>query len=218
MKTLRAISLICAGFFLFSSTHAESRTKTKANIKKCIKLVKETCGSKSYKACMSAKTKKTSQVSECLSFLVTQNKVKKVDTSSLGASVRKFITSSEMSTDQKKCFEISKVVCKEGEDLNLCMKRRAGKFPSYCREAAIQGIDSLKGIYKNDRKAAMCADLLVAKCDFKLPEAKEKPNPKVYQAALDSYQSCLKSRIAKEKECGDVIDPKKNNGATQLIQ
>jgi len=200
------------------STQVEAASSDKNNIKKCLSLVKKTCGNKDYKTCMSAQTKKSAQVSECLSFLVTQNKKTKINTNGLGNSIKELISSSVMSKDQKKCFEISKVVCAEGEDLTLCMKKRAGKFPSFCREAAIQGIDSLKGVYRSDRKAAMCADILVAKCDLALPEAKIKPNPKLYQAALDKYQSCVQARVLQEKECKDVIDPKKNDGATQLIK
>ena len=180
--------------------------------------MKKTCGEKDYKSCMNEKSEKTAHVSECLSYLVTENKKKKINTEGLGKSVKKLIANSEMTKDQRKCFEVSKLVCREGENLNECMRKRAGKFPSFCREAAIQGIDSLKEIYKNDRKAAMCADLLVAKCDFVLPEAKEKPDPKLYQAALNKYQACVKSQVNREKECKDVVDPKREGGSTQLVQ
>lgn len=214
---LTAATLVFS-FGIEAESESSKNRKSKLNIEKCVKLVKRSCGERDYKTCMANKDEKTAKVSACLAYLVTENGKKKINTEGLGKSIKELITNSEMSLDQKKCFEVSKLVCGEEEDMDSCMKKKAGKFPSFCRQAAIQGVDSLKEVYRNDRKAAMCADILVAKCDLVLPEAEEKPNPKQYQAALSKYQSCVKKRVTMERDCKGAIDIKKEGTATQLIR
>ncbi len=202
-------------FFFFTSGAYAGTSKVK--VKKCVNLLKKTCGSKDYKVCMSSQPKNAPKVSKCLSLLITENKKKTVNTDGLSTSIKKLIGGSGMSADQKKCFKIAKKVCKGDEDFSSCIKKRASQFPSFCRQEEIQGVGSLKKAYRGDREMAQCTDVLVKKCDFKLPKATEKPDPKLYQAAMKKYQSCLKSQLTKQSACSKASNPK-SSGATQLIQ
>jgi len=188
-------------------------------ITSCVSSIKSVCGQTDYKSCMKSKSDKAIEINGCVNKLISANQKKTIPLEGIGSSFKDLISGSAMTGDQKKCFDISTKVCGPNEDLKKCMKLHAGNFPSYCKEAALQGMDSLNQVYQNDREAKGCTDGLMKVCKLELPEATVKPDPRVYQAALSSYQNCLKSQVSKRKECSNLIDAKSGDGpATQLIK
>ena len=194
-----------------------ARNSVATNFKKCVKRVKKVCGSKSFKSCLKVESKENAQVAECRAFLLENHGEKGVSLKGLNPSMVKEVMSAGVSNDQKKCFALSRKLCKEGEALNRCMKRKAGSFPSFCQGDSIVGVRGLEKSIKNDRKLSRCTTSIAKRCQLRIPAEQIKPDPAAYKAALARYEICLKAQVGKEKDCSEVTDPKKGGGATQLI-
>lgn len=225
MKALNGITLgltLVAALVFSGNISAEiddsDPAKVKENVEKCKKLLREHCGSRSFKECSKKKDKKTAQVGKCVSYMAKHRKA--FDIGELNPDFQSLVKSfSSPGQDGKKCMETAKLVCGEDVDLKVCMRQFSGRFPSFCREFAENKIGHMEAAYKNDPGLRGCTDNLMAKCKGEANLGKDdEPNAKVIMAGMAKYEACLMKAIKTTPGCAEVVKMDKKTPPSKSIQ